>query len=210
MKKLLAVFGLILSIFTSASVFAGFEEGHEYNLLDSQPPVAKDAPIEVIEFFWYGCPHCFQFEPYIQQWLTSKPEDVKFVKAPATFNGPARFHAYVYYALDLMGEADRLNDVIFTEMHKLGKKLANQQEVEALLAEHNVDIATFQKAMKSFAVENQVNRAASLFKKYQLRGVPAVVVSGRYASANIKNYAQLVEVIDHMIMLAREEQQNAD
>ncbi len=210
MKKILAVFGFMLLALVSVSAFAEFEEGHEYKLLDKQPPVAKDAPIEVVEFFWYGCPHCFQFEPYLKNWLASKPADIKFVKVPAAFNSSARFHAYVYYALDLMGEADRLNDVIFTAINKQGNKLANQQAVEKLLAEHNVDIATFKKAMKSFAVDNRVQRAGSLFSKYQLRGVPAVVVSGRYASGEVKNYQQLVAVIDHMIKLVKEEQQSTD
>ena len=200
----------MLLALVSVSAFAEFEEGHEYKLLDKQPPVAKDAPIEVVEFFWYGCPHCFQFEPYLNNWLASKPADIKFVKVPAAFNAPARFHAYVYYALDLMGEADRLNDVIFTAINKQGNKLANQQAVEKLLAEHNVDVATFKKAMKSFAVDNRVERAASLFNKYQLRGVPAVVVNGRYTSGEVKNYQQLVEVINHMIKLVKEEQLSTD
>lgn len=206
MKKFLAIFGFVLSVLVSTSVSAEFTEGHEYRLLDNQPPVAKDAPIEVVEFFWYGCPHCFKFEPYIKNWLASKPENVKFSKMPAAFHKAARFHAQVYYALDLMGESERLDDIIFTAMHKQGNKLANQQAVEEFLAEHNVDIATFKKAMKSFAVDNRVQRASSLFNKYQLRGVPVVVVNGRYASGDVKNYQQLVEVIDHMINLAKEEQ----
>ena len=210
MKKILAVFGFVLFSLVSVSAFAEFEEGHEYELLDQQPPVASDAAIEVVEFFWYGCPHCYQFEPYVKNWLASKPDDVKFIKMPASFNKPARFHASVYYALDLMGEAERLNDIIFEAMHKQGNKLANQEAVEKLLAEHGVDIATFQKAMKSFAVDNRVQRAASLFNKYGLRGVPSVVVSGRYKSGNVKNYQQLVAVIDHMILLAKEEQKTAD
>ena len=206
MKKILAIFAFVLSILVSLPVFAEFTEGHEYRLLDAQPPVAKDAPIEVVEFFWYGCPHCFQFEPYVKNWLASKPEDVKFSRVPAAFNSGARFHAYVYYALDLMGEADRLNDIIFEAMHKQGKKLATQAVMEQFLAEHNVDIATFKKAMKSFAVDNRVQRASSLFSKYQLRGVPVVVVSGRYASGDVRGYQQLIEVINYMIELAKEEQ----
>ena len=206
MKKILAIFAFVLSILVSLPVFAELPEGHEYRLLDAQPPVAKDAPIEVVEFFWYGCPHCFQFEPYVKNWLASKPEDVKFSRVPAAFNSGARFHAYVYYALDLMGEADRLNDIIFEAMHKQGKKLATQAVMEQFLAEHNVDIATFKKAMKSFAVDNRVQRASSLFSKYQLRGVPVVVVSGRYASGDVRGYQQLIEVINYMIELAKEEQ----
>ena len=210
MKKLLGLFVLSLAFWVSTASSADFEEGHEYALLDNQPPVAKDAPIEVVEFFWYGCPHCFQFEPYINNWLTTKPAEVKFVKVAAPFHKTARFHAYLFYALDLMGEADRLNDIIFSAINQQGQKLADQASVEEFLAEHQVDIATFRKAMKSFAVDNRVKRANALFNKYRLRGVPSMVVSGRYASANVKNYQQLVDVTDHMIALAREEQQSTD
>jgi thiol:disulfide interchange protein DsbA len=210
MKKFLTVCGFFIAVLFSSSSMAEFDEGHEYNLLDGQPPVANGAPIEVVEFFWYGCPHCYHFEPYVKKWLAGKSQDMKFIKVPASFHKSAKFHAYVYYALDLMGEAERLNDVIFEAMHKQGKKLANQQEVESFLSEHNVDIATFKKAMKTFAVENRVKRAASLFNKYQLRGVPAVVVNGRYASGEVKNYQHLLEVIDYMIHLVKEEQKNAD
>ena len=90
------------------------------------------------------------------------------------------------------------------------QKLANQQEMEAFLSEKGVDIATFRKAMKSFAVDNRVQRAATLFNKYLLRGVPAIVVGGRYASATVKNYEHLLLVTDHMIELAREEQRATD
>ena len=209
MKKLLTVFGLLLTVL-SAPAFAEYEEGFEYKLLDKQPPVAKGTPIEVVEFFWYGCPHCFHFEPYINNWVASKPEDISFVKIPVTFNKTARFHAFVYYALDLMGEAERVSDAIFSEMHKRGKKLANQSDMEAFLSEQGVDIATFRKAMKSFAVDNRVKRASTLFSKYMLRGVPVVVVGGRYASGNVKNFPDMLKVIDHMIELAREEQQATD
>lgn len=209
MKKLLAVFGLLLTVFT-AQAFAEYEEGFEYKLLDKQPPVAKSTPVEVVEFFWYGCPHCFHFEPYINNWKATKPDDTSFVKIPATFNKTARFHAFVYYALDLMGEAERVSDAIFSAMHKQGKKLANQSDMEAFLSDEGVDIATFRKAMKSFAVDNRVKRASSLFSKYMLRGVPVVVVGGRYVSGDVKNYQEMVKVTDHMIELARQEQQSAD
>lgn len=210
MKSFLATFGLFISLVIPTLAFAEFDEGIEYRLLSNQPPVAKDKPIEVTEFFWYGCPHCFQFEPYIKKWLENKPEDVKFVKVPATFHKSAKFHAYVFYALDLMGEADRLADVIFEAMHKKGNRLADQEAVEKLLAEHDVNIDNFRKAMKSFNVDSKVKRATDQFKKYGLRGVPSMAVSGRFVSNEVKNYQELITVTDHMVQLAREEQQKSD
>ena len=210
MKTFLASIGLLITLIIPAVAFAEFDEGIEYRLLSNQPPVAKDKPVEVTEFFWYGCPHCYQFEPYIKKWLESKPADVKFVKVPATFNKPAKFHAYVFYALDLMGEADRLMDVIFEAMHKKGNRLADQKAVEALLADNGVDITNFRKAMKSFNVDSKVKRATDQFRKYGLRGVPSMAVSGRFVSNEVKNYQELIKVTDHMIQLARDEQQKSD
>jgi len=210
MNKILAILGLVVSSLVSPLALAQFDEGHEYELISSQPPVARDAPIEVVEFFWYSCPHCFSFEPFINNWIANKPEDIKFSRIPATFNPPAKFHARVFYALDLMGEADRLMVPVFEAIHKQGKKLASEKEIETFLSGHDVNLETYRKAMKSFAVQTRVRQAESLFRKYGLTGVPVIVVNGRYRSANIKNYQQLVELIDHMIGLVKEEQQNAD
>jgi len=206
MKKLHSIGAFFLLAFLPFAAMAEFEEGHEYRVLYNQPPVEKDAALEVVEFFWYGCPHCFKFEPYLKNWLAKKPADVKLVRVPAAFHNQAKFHAYVYYALELIGEAERMQDIIFEAMHKEGKRLKDQAAVEKLLEQHNVDIATFRKAMKAWHVDSKVKRAIALFEKSQLRGVPSIAVNGRYTSGDVKDYQQLTEVIDHMLGLAREEQ----
>jgi thiol:disulfide interchange protein DsbA len=206
MKKLLSLGVLLLLTLFPFVAMAEFEEGHEYRVLYNQPPVEKDAPLEVVEFFWYGCPHCFKFEPYLKDWVAKKPADVNLVKVPAAFHEQAKFHAYVYYALELIGEAERMQDIIFEAMHKNGNKLKDQAAVEKLLEEHKVDIATFRKAMKAWHVDSKVKRAIALFDKSQLKGVPAIAVNGRFTSGDVKNYQELVDVIDHMIGLVREEQ----
>ncbi|MGD2119257.1 MAG: thiol:disulfide interchange protein DsbA/DsbL [Chromatiales bacterium] len=211
MKKFFPVLFFALAAFLSSLAHAlEFQEGNQYAVIDSQPPVAKGEPIEVVEFFWYGCPHCNDFEPYLESWLAKKPADIRFTRVPVTFNGPAKLHARAYYALDLMGETERLHKAFFEAMHKQGKKLKTEQELEAFLAEHNVNLDTFRKAMRSFAVQTRVGQAGSLFRQSGLRGVPALVVNGRYRSANIKSYAQLLEVLDYMVDKVREEQQTAD
>lgn len=208
MKKIqvLGLF-LIMAIFPLMAM-AEFEEGREYRVLYNQPPVEKGAPLEVVEFFWYGCPHCYQFEPYLQNWKAQKPSDVQLVKVPAAFHAQAKFHAYVYYALELIGEAERMNDVIFEAMHKKGNKLKDQEAVEKLLEENGVDVNTFRKAMKAWHVDSKVKRAIALFDKAQLRGVPSIAVNGRYTSGDVKNYQELADVIDHMVGLVRQEQQS--
>ena len=206
MKKIHTIFAFFFIALLPLSAFAEFEEGHEYRVLYNQPPVEKGAPLEVVEFFWYGCPHCFHFEPYLKNWMAKKPEDVKLVKVPAAFHAQAKFHAYVYYALELIGEADRMQDIIFKAMHEQGNKLRDQAAVEKLLEANGVDVKTFRKAMKAWHVDSKVKRAIALFDKSQLRGVPAIAVNGRYTSGDVKSYQQLADVIDHMVGLVREEQ----
>jgi len=215
MKKI-QVFGLflLLALFPFLAQ-AEFEEGHEYRVLYNQPPVEKGAPLEVVEFFWYGCVHCYNFETYLNNWIKNKSADVKFTKIPAIFRSrgsaaamdpTTRFHAQVYYALELMGEVDRLNETIFEARHKQGNKLANQEQVEKLLEQHNVDINTFRKAMKAWHVDTKVKSAFAKFQQSQARGVPVISVNGRYISGDVKNYDELTSVIDHMVDLVRQEQ----
>jgi len=206
MKKIQTISLFLLMAFFPFMAMAEFEEGHEYRVLYNQPPVEKGAPLEVVEFFWYGCPHCYKFEPYLENWKAKKPADVKLLKVPAAFHPQAKFHAYVYYALELIGEAERMQNVIFEAIHKKGNKLADQAAVEKLLEENGVDVKTFRKAMKAWHVDSKVKRAIALFDKTQLRGVPSLAVNGRYTSGDVKNYQQLADVIDHMIGLVREEQ----
>lgn len=215
MKKI-QIFSLFLLLaFFPFMAMAEFEEGHEYRVLYNQPPVEKGAPLEVVEFFWYGCIHCYNFETELNNWIKNKPADVKFTKIPAIFRSRAnpsamdpstRFHAQVYYALELMGEVDRLNQVIFEARHKQGNKLTNQEQVEKLLVQNNVDINTFRKAMKAWHVDTKVKSAFAKFQQSQARGVPVISVNGRYISGDVKNYRELTQVIDHMVDLVRQEQ----
>lgn len=210
MKNLMKSFVLAAVMAFSPAVWAEFTEGHEYLVLDSQPPVAKNQPIEVVEFFWYGCPHCFDFEPHIKNWLASKPADVKFVQVPVTFNKPAKLHARMFYALDLMDVDSKVHESVFIAMHQQGNRLDTMPKIEAFLQQQGVDIATFRKAIKSFAVQTKVGQAGSMFRKYGLRGVPAVVVSGRYRTGNVRNFQQMVEVIDYLVATVREEKKTSD
>ncbi len=210
MKNVLFSAAFVICVLFAPAAMAEFDEGHEYAALPGSSPLAKNEPVEVVEFFWYACPHCFHFEPHINGWLKNKPEDIKFTRVPATFNKLAKFHAGVFYALDLMGEADRLLEPMFEQIHKKGNKLATPEAVDQVLKDNNVDLETFHKAMKSFAVQTRVRQAESLFRKYGLTGVPTIVVSGQYRSANVKDYAQMVDVTDYMINLVKEEQKSSD
>jgi len=208
MKKTITAGMMLLVSLFSPLALAEFDEGIEYVMIDADAPMDQQASPEVVEFFWYGCPHCYKFEPHLEGWLKNKPDDVQFVRLPATFNKLAEYHARVFFALDLMGEADRLMEPVFNEIHNKKNRLDNDDKVKAFLAANGFDerkIESFSKAMSSFAVQTRVRQAQSLFRKYGLRGVPSIVVSGRYRSGEVKNYNELVQVTDHMIDLVRKD-----
>lgn len=200
MKKVVA------ALFAGALLLAGtaqakdFQEGVQYVPIQPQPPLAAGDEVEVIEFFWYGCPHCKDFEPVVTKWAATLPENVTFTQIPVMFGGPADLHAQVYYALQGMGELDRLHGKLFHAMHVERNKLRSRDEVDALLEANGVDMAKFAEAMSSFAVAAKVNRARALMRRYGVRGVPALVIDGRYRSGSgFANYEEMTEVADYVV-----------
>jgi len=182
---------------------APFEEGVPYHWV--APERAPGDKVEVIEFFWYGCPHCFAFEPIIEKWEETKPEDVEFVKMPATFERPeVQMHAKTFYALELMGVPSQIHVDIMDEMHNNKNRLSTQGDMEAFLSTKGVDIAAFRNAIDSFAVYVKVQRAAQLAQRYGVSGVPSLVVDGQYRNGNLKSYDEMIELLNFLIQQARE------
>lgn len=196
----------ILTVLVAGFLFAGaagaksFQEGVQYVPIQPQPPAAGGDQVEVIEFFWYGCSHCKAFEPSVKRWLGNKPDDVDFLQIPVLFGGAADLHAQMFYALEAIGELERMHDKLFHVMHVEDRKLRSRAEVDAFLAENGVDMAAFGEAMSSFAVAAKVNRARTLMRRYGVRSVPTMVVDGRYRSGTgFANYDEITEVVDHVV-----------
>jgi len=203
MKSYSLAAGLLLSLFmllvTGARAESVFEEDLHYFSVIPEQPGAEGERARVVEFFWYACPHCYKLEPHIEQWLKSKPETVEFVRIPAMFQRPdVVLHANTYYALKLMGLEDELNPLIFEEIHERGNRLATPAEMEAFLSGNGVDIAAFRKAMGSFAVQTQSRRAEVLANRYDVRGVPAFVVDGKYRTSGLEGDLQM-QAVDYLI-----------
>ena len=193
-------FTLIALLLVAPLVRAGFDEGTDYKRLANPQPTVNPDQIEVLELFWYGCPHCRDFEPYVKQWAARLPENVRFSQVPVMFGGSADLHAQVYYALQGMGELERMHEPLFTEMHVNKNKLKSREAIDALLKQNGVDMDKFAQAMNSFAVAAKVNRARSLMRRYGVRSVPAMVVDGRYRSGTgFKGYQEIIEVVDHLV-----------
>lgn len=153
-------------------------------------PIATDATgkIEVVEFFWYGCPHCYALEPTIDKWVKEQPKDVEFRRVPAAFNEQWAIAGRVYYALESLGQLDRLHKPLFEAIHKDGLRITNPQALAQWLEKNGVDVKKFSDAEKSFAVESKMKRARALLEQTRIDGVPALMVNGKYivpASQNI-------------------------
>jgi len=194
MKKLLAVIGFAMMI--SIAMAADYQEGTQYNSITPPPPPGSGNEIVVEEFFMYTCPHCKDLEPKMNNWLEKKPEGVKFSRVPAMFGGAANLHAKAYYALEIIGEGERLHEPLFHAIHDEHKRLNSQKALEGFLEENKVDMDKYRAAFSSFTVQTKANRAAALMRRYGIRSVPAMVVDGRY---RVKNSAEVVEVTDYLV-----------
>lgn len=180
-----------------------FEEGEHYHWVASNP--APGDTIEVIEFFWYGCPHCYSFEPYLDKWLENAPDDITFVKAPATFNRPeVMMHARTFYALESMGVAPQIHRDIMAEMHERKNRLSDQAAMERFLESKGVDVPAFREAMESFAVYVKVQQAAQQAQRYGVSGVPALVVDGQFRNGETRSYDEMIALLDFLVAQARE------
>ncbi len=210
MRKVLATLFAGALLLTGGVLAKPYEEGVQYVPIQPQPPLATGDEVEVIEFFWYGCPHCRDFEPVVDKWAAGLPDNVKFTQMPVMFGGAADLHAQVYYALQGMGELERLHSKFFEAMHVHKRKLGSREEVDAFLEENSVDMDKFNEAMNSFAVAAKVNRARALMRRYGVRSVPTLVVDGRYRSGTgFRSYEDMTEVVDHVVdkVLAQREAQ---
>ena len=147
-------------------------------------PVATNAgpgKIELIEFFWYGCPHCNAFEPALEAWVKRLPADAVFQRVPVAFSAePFVAHQRIYYALDSMGLVGAMHRKVFYAIHHERMRLDKPADIAAFMAGHGVDAAQFMEAFASFGTQTKLRRANQLVDGYKIDGVPAIGVHGRY------------------------------
>jgi protein dithiol oxidoreductase (disulfide-forming) len=159
-------------------------EGTDY--IELKPPQAVDSPgkVEVIEFFWYRCPHCYALEPELEAWVKRLPKDVQFRRIPGILNDDWAVDARIFFALEAIGEIPRLHRALFDAIHQQGgvrlRGEAFAKWVAEWLAKQKVDMAKYDAALHSFSVESKLRRAAQMARSYRLDGVPALTVQGRY------------------------------
>lgn len=200
MKKLL----VFLLLITSSAMLqaADYKEGVEYKKLATQPTDTGDK-IEVLEFFWYGCPHCYHFEPFINAWKKTKPANVVFSRVPAVFRPDWEIQARTYYALSNMGVIEDIHVKIFDAVHKDKKKLNTKKQLTDFVVANGVDREKFEKEYVSFAVDNMVRKGKKKQAAYKIQGVPSVAVNGKYLTSGSMSgsYDNLINITNYLIKL---------
>lgn len=154
--------------------------GQHYAVLANPVATSQADKIEVVELFWYGCPHCYQLEPTISNWKKDLPEDVNFVKIPAMFGGIWNLHGQLFYTLQALKADDSVHEAIFEALHERNRRLASLPEITAFVGGLGIDKEKFEKTWNSFGVKSQLEKAKKLAIAYQISGVPALVVNGKY------------------------------
>lgn len=202
MKKISIMAMLMVAFLTVTfqAAAADFEEGKHYKRIEPQQTDTGDK-IEVLEFFWYGCPHCYAFEPYINTWKKNKPANVEFVRVPTIFRPDWEVQARTYYALSNMGKIEDMHSKIFEQLHKKRKPLSTKQQMVDFLVKQGIDKDEFEKQYSSFGVDGMVRKAKKKQSAFRIEGVPTVAINGKYTTSGSMagSYETLLKILDHLV-----------
>ena len=156
-------------------------EGKQYVRLSQPLPSATGGKIEVIEFFWYGCPHCNDFEPMLDAWSKKLPADVQFRRVPVAFRDePFGSHQRIFYTLEAMNQVEAMHRKVFYAIHNDRQRLDKPADISAFMAKNGLDGAKFLDIFNSFSVQTKARQARQLSESYKIDGVPALGIQGRY------------------------------
>ncbi len=195
----------LIGMTATATAAQPIEAGKQYVELSSPVPVSKPGKIEVVELFWYGCPHCYHFEPIINPWIKKQPADVHFIRIPAMFGGVWDAHGQLFVTLESMGVEEKVHAAIFDAIQNQGKKLAKPDEMAEFLETQGIAKDDFLKAYNSFGVKSQVEKDKKLAMAYQISGVPTMIVNGKYRFdiGSAGGPEQALQVADQLIAKER-------
>lgn len=190
---------LLIPAFAQA---AEFEEGRHYSRIVPAQPTETKGKVEVVELFWYGCPHCHRFQPYLERWLKQLPGDVEFRRMPAVLAEHWAIHTRAYYTAEALGVLDQIHKPLFDAIHAQKRRLDTEERLMDFFTEHGVSKDDFKKTFNSFAVEARVRRALEMSRRYNTEATPSVVVNGKYivnSGQTDGNFNTMVKVINFLV-----------
>jgi len=176
-------------------------EGVHYERIEpSQTTSAPGGKVEVTEFFWYGCPHCYRFEPYVKGWLKNKSEDVVFTRVPAVLNSGWEGHARFYYAAEALGVLNMLHESLFIAIHEKKQRLYKEADLIDFAESYGIDREAFAQAFRSFSVDVKIRKGRKLIEGANITGVPAVMVNGKFLTSGSQagSYEGMVYLMHHL------------
>ncbi len=205
----LALAGASMGLATTAGAQGGPVEGRDYLRLATPTTTAlagTDKKVEVVEFFWYGCPACNAFEPALESWVGKLPADVLFRRIPVGFSVPHQMHQKLFYALERMGQLDKLHARIFTAMHVQKLRMMTEKDIIAWVKDQGVNADEFAGQFRSMSVDSKGRQARALSDAYRIDGVPAIGVQGRFfTSGTLAGRAdRVLSVTDFLIQRSRQ------
>ena len=208
MKKLLSILFLSFGLVASAAHAspAAPVAGKDYTTLSTPQPVEAPAgKIEVIEFMWYGCPHCNEFDPYLEAWVKKQGPDVVFKRVPVAFRDDFIPHSKLYHAVDALGLANQLTPTIFHEIHVNKNYLLTPEDQAKFLAKNGVDPKKFMDAYNSFSTQSAIQRDKKLIEDFKIDGVPTLAVQGKYETgpAQTNSLPGTIQVLDYLVAQVR-------
>ena len=200
LKQILAISLLLLS----TQVMADLQAGRDYKELSPAQPTHSGEKIEVLEFFFYGCSHCFNLHPQLSAWEKKMPKDVTLQYVPTIFRDTWEGMARTFYALEALGQLNRLHDSLFDAWNVSNIDLSDEARVTDFVAQHGVDRAKFSAAYNSFTMSSKVARSNQMVRDYTIRGTPTIVVDGKYIITGLEP-AETIKVLDAVVAKARKE-----
>lgn len=181
------------------------QPGTDYTPLKPELPVETPGKIEVVEFFWYGCPACYKLEPLLEAWVPKLQPDTVFRRIPAVFNDRWALDAAIYYTFEAMGTVEKLHKPLYDAIHRDRLRTDNGAALKQWLERNGVDPKKFEEMSKSFGVQSKVRRAAQLGSAYRIEGTPTMAVHGRYVITieQARTFERMVAIADHLVGVAR-------
>jgi thiol:disulfide interchange protein DsbA len=189
---------LALSTSPQASIIAG----HDYVVLSTPQRQESNGKIEVVEFFSWGCPHCYEFYPKLSRWLSTRPKDTAFKRVPVGLGHPEwEALARAYYALQSTGDVDRLDSQMFEDIHKNHVWLYDEPSITAWVGKHGVNAAKFTEAFRSFNVNMSAGQAEQKAEDFRIPGVPTLAIAGKYVVSDTQE--KMLTTSDQLISMVR-------
>lgn len=206
MKRLLSA--ALLAALSFCARADSFEEGVHYIKLAERQPTHTGDKVEVLELFWYRCPHCFSLEKPLEAWLPRIPDNAEYVAMPAILGESWEFHARVFYIFEALGITDRFHSMLFEAIHVERKRLNDIESIAQWIEDSGGPSRTMvEDTFGSFAVDSRTRNSLLMTQRYRITGVPSVVVGGQYLTTVTMagNHENLFKVIEYLIEISADE-----